>query len=144
MDDRTRRRRQREALEKAQEEAKELGRAYQLEGLDDLLVPNYPGRIRRDPMMVQMYDVEKLAEALGRLNVRRKELEAQGALDVQEAEVSPVSLRDVDGIGADLVEKLEEAGIYSVEDLRGANDEDLLKVSGIGKASLKRIRRQVG
>jgi predicted flap endonuclease-1-like 5' DNA nuclease len=100
--------------------------------------PDMPATVRYgDPNLAALYERQArnalLAEALAKLE----------HADVSLEEAPITSLREVKEIGPDLVEKLEESGIYSLEDLRGANDQDLLKIDGIGSATLRRIREQI-
>lgn len=51
------------------------------------------------------------------------------------------ALESVEGIGPELAEKLRAGGVGSIEQLKATSDEDLLKVDGIGPATLKEIRK---
>lgn len=53
-------------------------------------------------------------------------------------------LESVDGIGPELAEKLKTGGIGFVEQLNATSDADLLKIDGIGAATLKEIRKGLG
>lgn len=64
--------------------------------------------------------------------------------EAQEAEAPKTPLADVDGIDQNIRGKLEDAGIVYAEEVRSASDGRLLKVSGIGKVSLRHIRAVVG
>lgn len=85
-----------------------------------------------DPNLAALYQeqarIELIEEALAKL-------ESSSSVD------SPrTSLKEVDGIGPDLAEKLEEAGYQTPEDLKSASDEELLAVDGLGQAKLRQIR----
>lgn len=54
------------------------------------------------------------------------------------------SLEEVDGIGPDLAEKLQEAGYHSPQDLKSASDEELLAVDGLGPSRLRQVREDLG
>lgn len=49
-------------------------------------------------------------------------------------------LEAVDGIGPELAAALGEVGITTVEQFRAASDADMLKVSGIGSPTLRKLR----
>lgn len=49
-------------------------------------------------------------------------------------------LEDVDGVNAELAGELRAAGYETPEDLGDASDEELLRIDGIGPATLKKIR----
>ncbi|WP_431358926.1 50S ribosomal protein L32e [Halovenus amylolytica] len=53
-------------------------------------------------------------------------------------------MTDISGIGASKAEALEEAGYTTVDDVRGASQDDLANVSGIGMALAARIKADVG
>lgn len=52
-------------------------------------------------------------------------------------------LESVEGIGPELAHELRQSGYETPDDLRAADDEDLLEVEGIGKAKLKAVRSQI-
>jgi large subunit ribosomal protein L32e len=56
----------------------------------------------------------------------------------------PEELEDISGVGASKAEALREAGFDSVEDIRGASQDDLSEVDGIGNALAARIKADVG
>lgn len=139
MHDRVRRQLERDAFEGLKEEAREMARRRNLPEVEELLVPTYPGRIRRDPAMVQTYNAQNLHEAYRQINEYDRQLESLGAMNT-EVETAPVSLRDVDGVGEELAEKLKEAGFHTVEDLKNANEEDLIAVDGVGKSKAAKLK----
>lgn len=53
-----------------------------------------------------------------------------------------LSVYDLDGVGPDIAEKLEAAGIETVEDVRNASKEELVAINGIGPTSADKIKRQ--
>lgn len=52
-------------------------------------------------------------------------------------------LTDVEGIPASVVAALNEAGFMSVDDIKGATDDALLSVKGIGAKRLESIRKLI-
>jgi large subunit ribosomal protein L32e len=56
----------------------------------------------------------------------------------------PEELEDISGVGASKAEALREAGFDSVEDVRGASQDDLSEVDGVGNALAARIKADVG
>lgn len=82
----------------------------------------------RDPNVAQLRQAQSLVEFL-------REVEA--------AVGSKPGLEELDGVGEELADKLREAGIYTADDLIGANEADLLAIDGLGKATLKRIKEQL-
>jgi hypothetical protein len=55
-------------------------------------------------------------------------------------EVIVKSLHEI-GLSARIIERLEEAGLFSVGDLAALSDEELLRIPGIGRKSLEIIRQ---
>jgi large subunit ribosomal protein L32e len=56
----------------------------------------------------------------------------------------PRELEDISGVGASKAEALREFGITSIEGVRGASQDDLSEVDGIGNALAARIKADVG
>lgn len=54
------------------------------------------------------------------------------------------SLEDISGVGQSKAEALTEAGFETVDDIRGATQDDLAEVEGIGNALAARIKADVG
>lgn len=96
-------------------------------GIDSLAgVENAPGIVRQDVCGVSVHEVSLvLAEQL-RLSARADKLAG------------------VRGIGPEIALALVRVGIFSIEDLRRADDRLLLSVPGIGRGVLAKIRRQIG
>jgi predicted flap endonuclease-1-like 5' DNA nuclease len=69
--------------------------------------------------------------------------ETKEAIREERAEDEPEDVESLDEIGPELAATLKESGITTLDDLRGASDNDLLKLAGIGKVTLKRIRQQL-
>ena len=61
-----------------------------------------------------------------------------------DAEEAYTELTDISGVGPSKAESLREAGFESVEDVRGADQDALADVSGIGNALAARIKADVG
>lgn len=124
MDPRAMRQKQREANEEAAELASSIA---QKTGVDpSMLNVSHP-----DPSMAAMYRAEAMRDFL-------KELDA--ALGGGPA---VTDLEYIDGIGPEVAQRLREADITTLDELREADDDTLLAVDGIGKASLKKIRSQL-
>jgi large subunit ribosomal protein L32e len=68
--------------------------------------------------------------------------EAEADEDEDEDEIQ--KLTDISGIGASKAEALEEAGYNTVDQVRGADQDELAEVSGIGMALAARIKADVG
>lgn len=49
-------------------------------------------------------------------------------------------LESIDGIGAALAHELGQSGYQTLEELNAAKDADLLKIDGMGKSKLSKIR----
>lgn len=135
MHDRVRRQRQTEATQKLQECAKRVGAVLGIEDAEDKVIPVYPGKIRRDPMAVQMYDIEALTAFFEEAAEKLESLEVAGNAPV-------TSLEELKGVSDDTKLKLYHGGIYSLEDLRGASEEDLTAVKGIGPAKAADLKEQ--
>lgn len=56
----------------------------------------------------------------------------------------PYELQTLLGVGDEVAQAMRNAGIRSLDDVRNATDDDLLDISGIGEATLAKIREQVG
>ncbi len=56
----------------------------------------------------------------------------------------PEELEDISGVGASKAEALEEAGFKTVDDVKGASQDELSNVDGIGNALAARIKADVG
>lgn len=93
------------------------------------------------PTMKAFRELEKRVEAL-----EQDQGIYQNAKDVPEAaQVDPVEEAEpvgtlVDVYGTDYAILLHDAGYRSVSAVKAASDEDLLAISGIGKATLNKIR----
>ncbi len=64
--------------------------------------------------------------------------------ETEEKVTGPAELTDVEGVSEAKAESLREAGYSSVDDLRAASREELMDVSGIGKALSARIKADIG
>jgi len=68
--------------------------------------------------------------------------------DAEEADAKsddgPTDLTDISGVGDAKADALRAAGIETVEDVRGASQDDLADVEGIGNALAARIKADVG
>ena len=53
-------------------------------------------------------------------------------------------LEDISGVGASKADALREAGFESVEDVRGASQDELAQAEGVGNALAARIKADVG
>ncbi|WP_137284897.1 50S ribosomal protein L32e [Halorussus salinisoli] len=60
------------------------------------------------------------------------------------ADDEPETLEDVSGVGPSKADALREAGFSSVEDVKGASQDELAEVEGIGNALAARIKADVG
>ncbi|WP_276301898.1 50S ribosomal protein L32e [Halorussus lipolyticus] len=60
------------------------------------------------------------------------------------ADDEPQELEDVSGVGPSKADALRDAGFESVEDVKGASQDDLSEVEGIGNALAARIKADVG
>lgn len=73
--------------------------------------------------------------------------EAIGLLDEPEEDETPdspeVPFEDIDGIGPSTAAKLRSRGFVTEDDVRGASDDTLLAVAGVGPANLTAIREFV-
>lgn len=104
---------------------------------EERVTPDMPATIRYgDPNLAALFEKEARVELVEEALTKLEALELKG-------DAPNTSLRDIDGIGPDIEAELNQAGIYTPEDLNGANDADLLKIDGIGKANLKKIRSQL-
>jgi large subunit ribosomal protein L32e len=56
----------------------------------------------------------------------------------------PESIEDISGVGETKAEALREAGYETVEDVKGASQDELSEVEGIGNALAARIKADVG
>jgi large subunit ribosomal protein L32e len=56
----------------------------------------------------------------------------------------PETLEEISGVGETKAEALREAGFQTVEDVKGASQDELSSVSGIGNALAARIKADVG
>ena len=131
------RQREQDVQERLQAAMKRAGEILGVNDIQSKVEPDHPARIRRDPVMLNLFNREALADAFEEIVEKLENYEIKGEAPI-------TSLEEVDGIGPDLVQSLNEGGIYSLEDLRGANDNDLLKIDGIGKSKLKKLREQIG
>ena len=146
------RRRRADALDRANVAANELGKVYpQVADEAEKL-----GSVRdRDRAHTEVARMEALADLLEAVAVATEvmepedvgtNLESQDELAQTPEEDSSRDFReleDIDGIGPDLAEKLEEAGYETPEDLKDATDEELLAMEGIGPSTLKKIREDL-
>lgn len=146
------RRRRADALDRANVAANELGKVYPQVADEAEKI----GRVRdRDQVHTEVARMEALADLLEAVAVATgvmepedvgTNLESQDELAQTPEEDSSRDFReleDIDGIGPDLAEKLEEAGYETPEDLGDASDEELLKVDGVGPSTLKKIREDL-
>jgi len=69
---------------------------------------------------------------------------ADDEADADDEEDEFEELTDISGIGASKAEALEEAGYNTVDQVRGADQDELAEVSGIGMALAARIKADVG
>ena len=115
----------------------------EIAGLLDLELDEepFPARVRMDPLRLSTEQRERTVAFKRRVVQRLKDSVALSPGDV---EGPPTTLEEVDGVGPDLAEKLAHAGIYTVEDLRGAEEADLVAIDGIGRTTAKRLKEQVG
>lgn len=104
---------------------------------EERVTPDMPATIRYgDPNLAALFEKEARVDLVEEALTKLEAYELKG-------DAPTTSLRDIDGIGPDIEAELNQAGIYTPEDLNGANDADLLQIDGIGKASLKKIRSQL-
>lgn len=130
-------RQQREDTQRLQECAKKLGELFGVEDAEEKAVPSYPGKIRRDPAMVQMHDVKALADVIEEVVTKAESMDVGGEAPV-------TSLEELKGVSDDTKLRLYFGGIYSVEDVREASEEDLTAVKGIGPAKARDLKQQAG
>jgi large subunit ribosomal protein L32e len=64
------------------------------------------------------------------------------AVEAEDSEID--ELTDISGVGESKAETLREAGFETVEDVRGASQDDLAAVDGVGMALAARIKADVG
>lgn len=117
-----------ENLERAKNAARALAENYpELNGHAEALT-NARGR---DHMHLEAVRIAALADLMEAI------VEAVGARE------EPGNLESLDEIGPELAERLGAEGFETLADLAEASDEDLLKVEGLGKAKLGKIRKQL-
>jgi large subunit ribosomal protein L32e len=115
----------------------------------------------------QLQEVEGISTALAaRLKAETDEVEVSGDVEAEIDELEPAAdeatesgpaeegeeddepeiaaLTDISGVGNSKAESLEDAGYDTVEKVRGASQEDLADVNGIGMALAARIKADVG
>jgi Ribosomal protein L32E len=61
-----------------------------------------------------------------------------------ETESGPESLTDISGVSEETAETLRAAGYETVDDIRGADQDDLADVDGVGMALAARVKADVG
>jgi large subunit ribosomal protein L32e len=86
-------------------------------------------------------DVEDLTSAA------EEEAEAEAAADAEaaEAEEPEISdLTDISGVGESKADALRDAGFNTIEQIRGASQDELSNVDGVGMALAARIKADVG
>jgi len=72
------------------------------------------------------------------------EPDADEEADEEDEEDQITELTDISGIGASKADSLRDAGYNSVDQVRGASQEELAEVSGVGMALAARIKADVG
>ncbi|WP_135535861.1 MULTISPECIES: 50S ribosomal protein L32e [Halostella] len=60
------------------------------------------------------------------------------------ADEEPEELEDISGVGASKADALRDAGFDSVEDVKGASQDELAQADGVGNALAARIKADVG
>jgi large subunit ribosomal protein L32e len=90
-------------------------------------------------------EAESEAEA-GTEEATEDEVDGEGTEETTEEEIQggPADLTDIAGVGEETAEALREAGYGTVADLRGADQDDLSEIEGIGMALAARIKADVG
>ncbi len=73
-------------------------------------------------------------------DIAKEKLEAQM---VPEAVQAPAGIEAIAGVGPKTLAALAEAGYKTIEDLNNASEEDLLKVKGIGKKTVEKIKESI-
>lgn len=89
------------------------------------------GRQTKNPDLKEAFYLEELADVLGSLlrsNTIRDDTDLEGRIE---------------GIGPEIESALKERGYITLADVRDADDEDLLAISGIGPQMLRKIRKQL-
>ena len=87
-------------------------------------------------------EVEELAPEDDDEEPAAEDDEPDAEADDDEPEIQ--ELTDISGVGDSKAEALEEAGYDTVDQIRGASQEDLANVNGIGMALAARIKADVG
>jgi N utilization substance protein A len=78
---------------------------------------------------------EQIKVKKGKKSIRK---EAKKAVK-KETKKEGISLKDLSGVGAKLIESLKEAGIKSIDDIIKAKLEGLVKIKGIGEKKAQKI-----
>ena len=89
-------------------------------------------------------DVEAEVDELTDDDAEADEAAAEEEEDEEDEEPAITELTDISGIGDAKAETLREAGYNSVDHVRGASQEELADVDGIGMALAARIKADVG
>jgi len=88
-------------------------------------------------------EVEELSDADGTADAAEEaDAEAEESAGTEEPEIT--ELTDISGIGESKAETLREAGYTSVDHIRGASQDELADVDGVGMALAARIKADVG
>lgn len=102
------------------------------------VAPDMPATVRYgDPNLAALYERQARNDLLEEVVTKLESVE----VDTEDAPIT--SLEEVEGIGEDLAEKLREAGIYTVDDLARASEEDLVAIDGVGPAKARKLKQSV-
>lgn len=127
-------------LQKAQQEARaeeQAIRTARIAGVAaprERVEPTLPATIRLgDPPLYGLFKLQArndlVEEALTKLE--------SGEVDTSESEAT--SLRELEGVGPELAEKLEGIGIQTPEELANADEDELTQIEGVGKAKAGKL-----
>lgn len=135
MHDKVRRQTDEDSLNRIRDNGRELGSILGIEDAEEKISPSYVGKVRRDPLLVRMYDLQAQADFLD------EALEKLRALDIS-GEAPVTSLEELKGVSPTVKDKLNAAGYYSLDDIRAASEEELTEIDGIGPAKAKDLKEQ--
>lgn len=83
-----------------------------------------------------------LIEKEARIDLIEEALTKLEAQDIS-GDAPITSIRELEGVGPDLADKLEASGFQTPEDIRDASVEELTEVQGVGEAKAKKLKAEV-
>jgi NAD-dependent DNA ligase len=97
-------------------------------------------KVQRKPLVTKKELYEKRVKSLQAKAKLEKKVEKKVVKQVEAPQKAPVDVIMQLGLSKKIATKLVDAGFVTVDDLRGAEDEELLEVSGIGESTVAHIR----